>query len=748
MNMIVFFLLAVQMHSVVSVNHSLRHIQLVYYRDSQLKQYVDDGTLDGQDIFFYRSKNRQVEPVQDWMRKITAEDPQYWQRETKKAVVREQFLTNRFETYLKDLNQTEGDQVAVWFSGCKWNDETDEVTGWYMEDMEFTEDENPMKRWTAAKDQGDHIKLIWDDDKAPPDTFMFDSEECPSYLKMLVSILTRTELPKVSLLQETPSSPASCNATGFYPDKAVMFWRKDGERLHEGVDHGEMLQDGTFQMSVDLNVTADMEGKYECVFQLTGVKEDIVTELESRSILSNASGEDLNTTISGNNSQATSWPTTITIRPTTSGTSNDNQTTTWPNTTIEGTTRPSLNNSDATPPTPGHMKSTDHLEDLNTTISGNNSQATSRPTTITIRPTTNGTSNDNQTTTWPNTTIEATTRPSLNNSDATPPTPGHNLNTTISGNNSQATSWPTTITIRPTTSGTSNDNQTTTWPNTTIEATTRPSLNNSDATPPTPGHNLNTTISGNNSQATSWPTTITIRPTTRGTSNDNQTTTWPNTTIEATTRPSLNNSDATPPTPGHMKSTDHLEDLNSTISGNNSQATSRPTTITIRPTTNGTSNDNQTTTWPNTTIEATTRPSLNNSDATPPTPGHNLNTIISGENSQATSRPTTITIRPTTSATTRPSLNNFEPTPRTPGHIKYTDYLEENLSVKVAVVTVGVVAGAVLLSAIIFGIVKRYRHTHGFYWVNRPTESWVTVAMRHLSLTRSESDSESESESE
>ncbi|XP_061889668.1 uncharacterized protein LOC133639955 isoform X1 [Entelurus aequoreus] len=302
-----------------------------------------------------------------------------------------------------------------------------------------------------SKRSRDHIKLIWDNNKAPPDTFKFNTEECPSYLKMFVSILTRTELPKVSLLQETPSSLVSCNATGFYPDKAVMFWRKDGEKLHEGVEHGEMLQDGTFQMSVDLNVTADMKGKYECVFQLTGVKEDIVTKLESRSILSNASGEDLNTTISGNNSQATSRPTTITIRPTTNGTSsNGNQTTTWPNTTIEATARPSLNTTIEATAQPS----------LNTTI-----EATARPslnTTIeaTARPSLN-------------TTIEATARPSLNTTIEATARPS--LNTTI-----EATARPslnTTIeaTARPSL-------------NTTIEATARPSLNNSEPTPPTPGH--------------------------------------------------------------------------------------------------------------------------------------------------------------------------------------------------------------------------------------------------------------------
>ncbi|XP_061736309.1 H-2 class I histocompatibility antigen, alpha chain-like [Nerophis ophidion] len=331
-------------------------MRVVDYRDSKLHEYYEDAALVDKYIYSYSSnKSRVVVPVQDWLRKLTAEDPQYWQRATEKAVAREQFATNRFETYLKNLNRTEGFHLAVWSSGCELNDETDEIRGWYAEDLGFAD--VPFRHWTLAKDQGDHVKLIWEDNKPPPVTLKFYTEECPSVLRMFVSILTRTELPKVSLLQETPSSPVSCNATGFYPDKAVLFWRKDGEKLHEGVKHGEMLQDGTFQMSVDLNVMANMDGKYECVFQLTGVKEDIVTVLVIRSILSNASGEDLNTTTSGNTSQATSWPTTITVRPTTSGTSNGNQTTTWLNTTMEATTRPSLNNSEATRPTPGHKKS-------------------------------------------------------------------------------------------------------------------------------------------------------------------------------------------------------------------------------------------------------------------------------------------------------------------------------------------------------------------------------------------------------
>ncbi|KAI4787962.1 hypothetical protein KUCAC02_036156 [Chaenocephalus aceratus] len=99
-------------------------------------------------------------------------------------------------------------------------------------------------------------------------------------------------MPSVSLLQKSPSSPVSCHATGFYPERAAMFWTRDGEQLHHNVDHGEILpnHDGSFQMSVDLDVSsfpAEHWGKYRCVFQLSGVKEDHVIVLDPAGIRTN-----------------------------------------------------------------------------------------------------------------------------------------------------------------------------------------------------------------------------------------------------------------------------------------------------------------------------------------------------------------------------------------------------------------------------------------------------------------------------
>ncbi|XP_061784190.1 major histocompatibility complex class I-related gene protein-like isoform X2 [Nerophis lumbriciformis] len=303
MNLLFFFLLVVQTHSVTPVIHSLKYFRTASSQVPNFPEYVSVGYVDGVEIIYYDSNIRKAESKQDWMNKITAEDPNYWQRVTERNVVREHVYKYNIETLKKRFNQTGGVHTFQKMSGCEWNDETDEVKGW--EQISYDGEDFislDMKTWTftAAKQQAFPTKLKWDQNILDlDDTKYYYTEECPSYLKKYVEygkkVLMRTELPEVFLLQKTPSSPVTCMATGFYPDLADLFWRKDGEQIFEDVEHGELLpnHDGTFQMSVDLKVevTAEVEGKYECVFQLSGVKEDLVTKLERRSILSNASHE-------------------------------------------------------------------------------------------------------------------------------------------------------------------------------------------------------------------------------------------------------------------------------------------------------------------------------------------------------------------------------------------------------------------------------------------------------------------------
>nr|XP_061821979.1 class I histocompatibility antigen, F10 alpha chain-like [Nerophis lumbriciformis] len=308
MNLFLLVLLVVQMHSVTPVIHTLQYFTTASSQVPNFPEYVIVGYVDGVEISYYDSNIRKTESKQDWMNKITAEDPKYWQIDTEISVGHEFTNKHNLEILKKRFNQTGGVHIFQWMYGCEWNDETDEVKGWQQsgyDGEDYISLDMKTWTWTAAKPQAFPDKLKWDQN-----IFLLDDQKyyytelCPSYLKKYVKngkkVLMRTELPEVFLLQKTPSSPVTCMATGFYPNLADLFWRKDGEQIFEDVEHGELLpnHDGTFQMSVELKVevTAEVEGKYECVFQLSGVKEDLVTKLERRSILSNASPVPLEST--------------------------------------------------------------------------------------------------------------------------------------------------------------------------------------------------------------------------------------------------------------------------------------------------------------------------------------------------------------------------------------------------------------------------------------------------------------------
>ncbi|XP_030266290.1 major histocompatibility complex class I-related gene protein-like [Sparus aurata] len=209
-----------------------------------------------------------------------------------------------FKSYTNSLmslyNQSGGVHVLQRVNGCEWDDETGEVKGFvkYGYDGEdLLEFDLNTSTWIALRPEAVTAKPIWDANKVMREYYQtaftqIYPERLKTYAEYGRSVLQRTDLPSVSLLQKTPSSPVSCLATGFYPHRASLVWRKDGEELHEEVDHGEILpnHDGTFQMSVDLNlssVTPEDWTRYDCVFQLSGVKEDIITKLEKDRIRTN-----------------------------------------------------------------------------------------------------------------------------------------------------------------------------------------------------------------------------------------------------------------------------------------------------------------------------------------------------------------------------------------------------------------------------------------------------------------------------
>uniref|UniRef100_A0A3Q3VM91 Ig-like domain-containing protein n=1 Tax=Mola mola TaxID=94237 RepID=A0A3Q3VM91_MOLML len=288
------------LHAASAVTHTLKYFCTTSSGVPNFPEFVAVGLVDEAQMIHYDNSLGRLILKQDWMQNITAADPRYLEVQTELIAYTKKAYKANLEIVRRRLNQTGGVRILQNLYGCSWDDETRESNGFYQfgyDGEDFLSFDLTTETWIASKPEAVATKHKLDHNYAKTAYYKnFFTHECIYWLKRYLdygrSSLLRTEFPSVSLLQKVPSSPVRCHATGFYPDRATLIWRKDEKELCNFVDHGEILpnHDGTFQMSVVLNLSSvkpEDWGRYDCQFQFSGMKEGNVSRLDKDKIRTN-----------------------------------------------------------------------------------------------------------------------------------------------------------------------------------------------------------------------------------------------------------------------------------------------------------------------------------------------------------------------------------------------------------------------------------------------------------------------------
>ncbi|XP_074543285.1 major histocompatibility complex class I-related protein 1-like [Halichoeres trimaculatus] len=296
-----FVLILLFFHVSSSEKHSLKFSSAGFSGIPDFPDFITTGEVDGIEVGTCNS-NKIMKIKQDWAKKLQQAHPDQMVQQKRECFEIQPLNFKTIINYLmQSFRQREGVHTFQCIAGCEWDDETGKVDGFIecaYDGEDFISFDLNTVTWIALKPEAVPTTLSWNANKTLSKFFAhYIIQIFLGWLKGCVaagkSALMKTVVPSVSLLQKSPSSPVTCHATGFFPDRAVMFWRRDGEELQEDVDHGEILpnHDGTFQMSVDLlKPPAEDWRSYECVFQLSGVKEDIISKLHKDVIRTNHEG--------------------------------------------------------------------------------------------------------------------------------------------------------------------------------------------------------------------------------------------------------------------------------------------------------------------------------------------------------------------------------------------------------------------------------------------------------------------------
>ncbi|KAI4873785.1 hypothetical protein NFI96_016573, partial [Prochilodus magdalenae] len=258
-------------------------------------EFTTVGVVDREQTDYYDSNITTLIPKAEWMEKIGADDPEYWNRSAQNLQHDQETFRVSLDVLQQRFNHTGGVHTVQWMYGCELDDD-----GTKRGHMQFGYDGEDFlsldldtETWTAANPKAVITKHKWEGESWGGQVKAYLENTCTEWLQKYVgygrSTLERRVPPEVSLFQKDSSSPVVCHATGFFPKPVMIYWQENGEDLDEDVELRETLpnQDGTFQKRSVLTVSPEELDKhtYTCVIQHSSLEKEMVLHVSNRRVL-------------------------------------------------------------------------------------------------------------------------------------------------------------------------------------------------------------------------------------------------------------------------------------------------------------------------------------------------------------------------------------------------------------------------------------------------------------------------------
>uniref|UniRef100_A0A3B4B484 MHC class I-like antigen recognition-like domain-containing protein n=1 Tax=Periophthalmus magnuspinnatus TaxID=409849 RepID=A0A3B4B484_9GOBI len=162
---LVLVMLVVGVLLIVWVIHTLRLYETSLSQVPNFPEYVVVGVLNDLEIMRCDSETKRTEPKQEWMNRVTEDDPMFWFWTTQLCVNYLQKRKGNIENIKQLLNQTEGAHIWQGMCGCDWDDETDDITGYVQfafDGEDFISLDPSTESWVAAKSEAVFTKMRWE----------------------------------------------------------------------------------------------------------------------------------------------------------------------------------------------------------------------------------------------------------------------------------------------------------------------------------------------------------------------------------------------------------------------------------------------------------------------------------------------------------------------------------------------------------------------------------------------------------